>query len=230
MTEPMADGASPLLYYWSVVQAALGLPDWKLIVYGWQAFLLAALFAYLVGAVPWGLLLTAVAGKGDIRKIGSGNIGATNVLRTGSKGLAALTLLLDGGKGAAVVLASRYLLGPDITYFAAIAVVIGHLFPAWLKFRGGKGVATTLGVLLALAWPVGLAALATWLATAVAFRYSSLSALAALGLAPLYGWFIAEPRIGGIALVLCILVWVKHAANIRRLLAGTEPKIRLRSA
>ena len=226
----MAEGASPLLYYWGVVQAALGLPDWKLVIYSWQAFALAALVAYLVGAVPWGLLLTAMAGKGDIRKVGSGNIGATNVLRTGAKGLAALTLLLDAGKGAVIVLASRHALGPDITYVAAIAVVLGHMFPAWLHFRGGKGVATTLGVLLALAWPVGLAALATWLAIAFAFRYSSLSALTALGLAPVYGWLIAEPRIGGIALILGVLVWIKHAANIRRLLTGTESKIRLRSA
>jgi glycerol-3-phosphate acyltransferase PlsY len=211
------EGASPVLYYWGVVQAALGIPDWKLVVYGWQTFLGASLVAYLVGAVPWGLLLTAMAGKGDIRTVGSGNIGATNVLRTGSKWLAALTLLLDAGKGVAVVLATRYLLGPDITFFAAIAVVLGHLFPIWLGFRGGKGVATTLGVLLALAWPVGLAALATWLAIAVAFRYSSLSALTALG-----------PRVGGIALILAVLVWIKHADNIRRLLAGTESKIRLR--
>jgi glycerol-3-phosphate acyltransferase PlsY len=223
-------GASPVLYYWGVVQAALGIPDWKIVVYGWHVFLLVAVLAYLVGAVPWGLMLTAIAGKGDIRKIGSGNIGATNVLRTGSRGLAALTLLLDAGKGAVVVLAVRHYLGPDLTFFAAILVVVGHMFPAWLKFRGGKGVATTLGVLLALAWPVGLAALATWLVMAFAFRYSSLSALAALGLAPVYGWLLAAPQVGGIALILAVLVWIKHAGNIRRLLAGTEAKIRLSKA
>lgn len=222
------EGASPLLYYWSVVQAALGMPDWKLVVYGWQTFLSAAAIAYLIGAVPWGLLLTALAGKGDIRQLGSGNIGATNVLRTGSKGLAALTLLLDAGKGAAVVLVCRYMLGPDITYVAAIAVVLGHLFPVWLKFHGGKGVATTLGVLLALSWPAGLATLATWLVVGVVTRYSSLAALAALALAPVYGWLLAEPRVGGIALILGILVWFKHTSNIRRLLSGTETKIRLR--
>jgi glycerol-3-phosphate acyltransferase PlsY len=224
------EGASPLLYYAQLVQAALGMPDWKLVLYAWQAFLLAALAAYLVGAVPWGLLLTAIAGKGDIRQLGSGNIGATNVLRTGSRGLAALTLVLDVGKGAVVVLACRYMLGPDITYVASIAVVLGHLFPIWLNFRGGKGVATTLGVLLALAWPVGLAVLATWIVMAFVFRYSSLSALTALALAPVYGWHLADPRVGGIALILGILVWIKHAGNIRRLLTGTEPKIRLRSA
>lgn len=223
------EGASPLLYYWGAVQAALGIPDWKIVVYGWQGFLAASIVAYLVGAVPWGLMLTAIAGKGDIRKIGSGNIGATNVLRTGSKGLAALTLLLDAGKGAVVVLGTRFFLGPDVNFFAAICVVLGHMFPAWLYFRGGKGVATTLGVLLTLAWPVGLAALATWLLTAFTIRYSSLSALVAIGLAPVYGWLIAEPRVGGIALILAILVWIKHAANIRRLLTGTESKIRLRS-
>ena len=223
------EGASPILYYWGIVQAALGIPDWKIVIYGWQSFLLASIVAYLVGAVPWGLMLTAIAGKGDIRKIGSGNIGATNVLRTGSKALAASTLLLDVGKGAIVVLGARYYLGPDITFFAAIFVVVGHMFPAWLKFRGGKGVATTLGVLLALAWPVGLAALATWLAMALAFRYSSLSALIALGLAPVFGWLLAEPQVGGIALILAVLVCFKHAGNIRRLLAGTESKIRLRS-
>ena len=224
------EGASPLFYYAGLVQAALGMPDWKLVVYAWHAFALAAFAAYLVGAVPWGLLLTAIAGKGDIRQLGSGNIGATNVLRTGSKWLAVLTLILDIGKGAVVVVACRHMLGPDITYVAAIAVVLGHLFPVWLKFRGGKGVATTLGVLLALSWPVGLAALATWLLMAVAFRYSSLSALTALALAPVYGWLLADPQVGGIALILGVMVWIKHSGNIRRLLAGTESKIRLRSA
>ena len=223
------EGASPLLYYWGVVQAALGMPDWKLVVYGWQTFLLAAIVAYLVGAVPWGLMLTAIAGKGDIRKIGSGNIGATNVLRTGSKGLAALTLLLDAGKGAVVVLACRHFLGPDVTYITAIAVVLGHLFPAWLKFRGGKGVATTLGVLVALSWPVGLLTVATWLGVGFVTRYSSLAALTAMAIAPVFGWLLAEPRVGGIALILAVLVWLKHAANIRRLLAGTDSKIRLKS-
>lgn len=223
------EGASSTLYYWGAIQAALGIPDWKIIIYGWPVFLAVSVIAYLVGAVPWGLMLTAIAGKGDIRKIGSGNIGATNVLRTGSKALAGLTLLLDAGKGAAVVLVVHTLYGPDLTFFAAIFVVIGHMYPAWLKFRGGKGVATTLGVLLALAWPIGLAALATWLVAAFTFRYSSLSALIALSLAPVYGWIWADPQVGGIALILGILVWIKHADNIRRLLNGTESRIRLRS-
>lgn len=223
------EGASPVLYYWGVVQAAFGIPDWKIIVYGWQGFLATGIIAYLVGAVPWGLLLTAIAGKGDIRQTGSGNIGATNVLRNGSKTLALLTLLLDASKGAIVVLGTRHYLGPDLTFFAAIFVVLGHMFPVWLKFRGGKGVATTFGVLLALAWPVGLVALATWLAMAFTFRYSSLSALTALGLAPVYGWLLAEPQVGGIALILGVLVWIRHASNIRNLLTGAETKIRLRS-
>ena len=191
--------------------------------YTWP-FLAAALAGYLLGSIPFGLLLTRLAGLGDIRRIGSGNIGATNVLRTGHKVLAALTLLLDGGKGAAaVLLAGR--MGPDMAVLAGAGAVVGHLLPVWLRFRGGKGVATGLGVLLAAAWPAGLAACATWLAVALLFRYSSLAALLAFLLAPLYAWQLADPQQAQLAGFVALLVWLRHIANIRRLLRGEEPKI-----
>jgi len=184
----------------------------------------AAVVGYLAGAIPFGLVLTRLAGKGDIRAIGSGNIGATNVLRTGSKGLAALTLVLDGGKGAAAALVmARW--GTDPALIAGLFAVIGHNFPVWLRFQGGKGVATTLGVLLALAWPVGLAACATWLAVAAIFRYSSLAALVALAAAPFLSVWLASDRVAVIAALLTVLAFVRHHANIRRLLRGEEPKI-----
>ena len=185
----------------------------------------AALIAYLLGSIPFGLILTWVAGLGDLRQIGSGNIGATNVLRTGNKMLAALTLLLDGGKGALAVLAARTL-GPDFAVIAGGASVIGHLFPVWLRFRGGKGVATALGVWLAIAWPVGVAACATWLAVVALTRYSSLAALVALIAAPVYAYveFGQEVRVT-LGVILAILVVLRHHANIRRLLSGREPKI-----
>lgn len=202
--------------------------------------LIAALGGYLLGSIPFGLVLTRMAGLGDIRKIGSGNIGATNVLRTGNKPLALAVLLLDGGKGAIAVLLARWLLtgmlvggGADtnalVPIVAGVAAVLGHNFPVWLGFKGGKGVATTLGTLIALAWPVGLLACVTWLLVAVVFRYSSLSALLALGAAPVYATL---PYFGGpdyqLAIgagLLAIVVWIRHHANIRRLLSGTEPKI-----
>ena len=184
----------------------------------------AAIGGYLAGSIPFGLVLTRVAGLGDIRDIGSGNIGATNVLRTGRKGLAAATLILDSGKGAFVVLA---LAGVDATaaLIAGVAAVIGHNFPVWLKFQGGKGVATTLGMLLAAGWPVGLAACATWGLSAALFRISSLSALLALGLSPLYAWHLGTPALAYAAAVLAILSFIRHHQNIRRLLSGTEPRI-----
>jgi len=192
---------------------------------------------YLLGSIPFGLVLTQLAGMGDIREIGSGNIGATNVLRTGNKPLAALTLVLDGGKGAIAVLLIMWLwpapplvtplsgvppLAPLVGGFAA---VLGHNFPVWLKFKGGKGVATSLGTLLAVAWPVGLAAIATWILVAVVFRISSLSALAALGMAPLYAFYLIGPEVAVMALGLAILGFIRHHENIRRLLKGKEPKI-----
>jgi len=185
---------------------------------------IAAVVGYLAGAIPFGLVLTRLTGKGDIRAIGSGNIGATNVLRIGSKGLAALTLLLDGGKGAAAVLVmTRW--GTDPALIAGLFAVIGHDFPVWLRFQGGKGVATSLGVLIALAWPVGLAACATWLAVAAIFRYSSLAALVALAAAPFLSVWLADDRIAVVAALLTVLAFVRHHANIRRLLRGEEPRI-----
>jgi glycerol-3-phosphate acyltransferase PlsY len=188
--------------------------------------LVAVLGGYLLGSVPFGVLLTRAAGLGDIRAIGSGNIGATNVLRTGHKGLAAATLLLDGAKGAATILAARYLVADgDIALLAGFAAVIGHDFPAWLRFKGGKGVATTLGVLLGASFFAGLAACATWLAVAALFRYSSLAALAAMALAPVFAWFVAGPHPTILALALAVLGFWRHGANIRRLIEGTEPRI-----
>jgi glycerol-3-phosphate acyltransferase PlsY len=192
-------------------------------------FYAAGVAGYLLGSIPFGLVLTRLAGLGDIRRIGSGNIGATNVLRTGHKALAAATLLLDGGKGAAAVLIAG-MWGPDMALFAGGGGALGHLFPVWLKFRGGKGVATSLGVLLALAWPVGIAACATWLATAALFRYSSLAALVALAASPAYAWFLADRQKAQFMLAVAVLVWIRHHENIRRLFDGTEPRIGRRSA
>jgi len=188
--------------------------------------LAAAVLGYLLGSIPSGLLVTRLAGLGDIRRIGSGNIGATNVLRTGSKSAAGLTLLLDLAKGwAAVAIARDW--GGDAALVAAGAVIIGHMFPIWLGFRGGKAVATALGVLLALAWPVALAAALVWLATVLMFHYSSLAALvAAVGSAVLAPFLVDGPTaavIAGIAL----LIILRHHANIRRLMRGSESRISL---
>ncbi len=190
-----------------------------------MSLLLCALLGYLLGSIPFGLVLTRLAGLGDIRRIGSGNIGATNVLRTGNKALAAATLLLDSGKGAAAALIALALFGEEAALLAAGGAMLGHSFPVWLGFRGGKGVATALGVLLAVSWPTGLIACATWLAVAFLFRISSLSALTALGLSPLAGWWFGGPAVAGLCLFIAVLVAVRHAANIRRLLKGEEPKI-----
>ena len=190
-------------------------------------FYAAAALGYLLGSIPFGLALTRLAGHGDIRRIGSGNIGATNVLRTGSKGLAPLTALLDGGKGAAAFWTAG-LLGPDMAVLAGGGAFLGHLFPVWLKFRGGKGVATALGVLIAASWEAGLLACLTWLAAAAAFRYSSLAALAALAAAPVYMWYLADLQRTEFAAFLAVLVFVRHHANVRRLLKGEEPRIRLK--
>jgi glycerol-3-phosphate acyltransferase PlsY len=182
------------------------------------------LAAYLLGSIPFGLVLVRLAGKGDLRQIGSGNIGATNVLRTGSKTLALATLLLDSGKGAAaVLLAAPY--GEPAAIVAALGAFLGHLFPIWLKFQGGKGVATTLGIYLAIAWPVGVGACLTWLVAAILFRISSLAALAAMVAAPALALYFADRDIAAMAVAIGLVVWVRHAANIRRLLNGTEPKI-----
>jgi glycerol-3-phosphate acyltransferase PlsY len=188
-------------------------------------YIAAALAAgYLLGSVPFGLILTKLAGLGDIRKIGSGNIGATNVLRTGSKSLAALTLLLDGGKGAAATLIG-YRYGQDIAIVASAGAILGHVFPVWLGFRGGKGVATAIGILLGLSWQVGLLVMATWLAAAAVFRYSSLAALVAMALAPAYLLWLADPQRFEFSLFLAVLTWLRHIGNIRRMLTGKESRI-----
>ena len=194
------------------------------------ALLVVALLAYLLGSVPFGVVITRAMGLGDLRKIGSGNIGATNVLRTGNKGAAAATLILDAAKGGIAVLIARTMVGEDAAQVAALASFLGHLFPVWLRFKGGKGVATFLGILLALAWPIGLMACATWLVVAAVSRISSLSALAAAGLAPGYLAFAGYSEMVLLALLLAILVWVRHAANIRRMREGTEPRIGKKAA
>ena len=180
--------------------------------------------SYLIGSIPFGLILTRMAGLGDIRAIGSGNIGATNVLRTGRRGLAAGTLLLDAAKGAASVQAAGLFAGTQWMPLAAILVVIGHCFPVWLRFRGGKGVATGLGALLALDWRVGLLACAAWLAVFAVTRISSAGALAAFAIAPLAAASLSPGKWWIAPLAIAILVWSRHHANIGRLLAGTEPK------
>ena len=186
----------------------------------------AALLGYLIGTIPFGLVLTRLAGYGDIRAIGSGNIGATNVLRTGSKALALGTLLLDLGKGLAVVLLAQSI-SPALALAAGGGVVLGHLFPVWLGFKGGKGVATAGGVVLALGWPVGLLALATWIAVALAFRYSSLAALIAAAAVPVYAWLLIAPAPAALITAIAILVILRHHENIRRLLRGEESRIKL---
>ncbi|MFN3169233.1 MAG: glycerol-3-phosphate 1-O-acyltransferase PlsY [Hyphomicrobiales bacterium] len=193
-------------------------------------FLAAFLFGYLLGSIPFGLLLSKLAGLGDVRSIGSGNIGATNVLRTGRKDIAAATLLLDAGKGfAAVMLAAQF--GPGTAALAAIGALVGHCYPIWLKFNGGKGVATFLGVVLALSWPHALLFALVWLGMAFAMRYSSLAALAATVCVPLAaflfpeGSFLGAFAIGEVTAIMVLLIWWKHRANIARLIKGQESKI-----
>ncbi|QKD03758.1 glycerol-3-phosphate 1-O-acyltransferase PlsY [Mesorhizobium loti] len=184
----------------------------------------ALVFGYLLGSIPFGLLLTRAAGLGDVRKIGSGNIGATNVLRTGNKGLAAATLLLDALKGTAAVLIAGHF-APETAVWAGLGAFLGHLFPAWLGFKGGKGVATYLGVLIGLAWQVALIFAVVWLVMAFLFRFSSLAALTAAVVVPVALYFMSTPQIAILFVVMSIIVFIKHRANISRLLAGTEGKI-----
>ncbi|TPL92126.1 glycerol-3-phosphate 1-O-acyltransferase PlsY [Mesorhizobium sp. B2-3-10] len=186
--------------------------------------ILALVFGYLLGSIPFGLLLTRAAGLGDVRKIGSGNIGATNVLRTGNKGLAAATLLLDALKGTAAVLIAGHF-APEAAIWAGLGAFLGHLFPAWLGFKGGKGVATYLGVLVGLAWQVALIFAVVWLVMAFLFRYSSLAALAAAVVAPIALYFLSTPQIAILFVVMSIIVFIKHRENISRLIAGSEGKI-----
>jgi glycerol-3-phosphate acyltransferase PlsY len=187
--------------------------------------LLWAGFGYLLGSVPWGMVVARLAGLGNLREIGSGNIGATNVLRTGNRPAAAATLVLDAGKGAAAVLLARAVTGEDAAQLAGLAAFVGHCFPVWLGFRGGKGVATFLGLLLALAWPVGLAACATWLVTALITRISSMSAITAAALSTIWALLLGQGQVFFLGVILTILVFARHAQNIRRLRAGTEPRI-----
>ncbi len=185
----------------------------------------ACLLAYLLGSVPFGIVLARLFGLGDLRKVGSGNIGATNVLRTGNKPAAALTLVLDAGKGAIAVLLARALLGEDAAQLAGIAAFLGHCFPVYLGFKGGKGVATFLGTLLALAWPIGLAACALWAATAALFRISSLAALVAAAGSPLAAVALGRADAALFCAALAVLIFIRHDQNIARLLRGTEPRI-----
>ncbi|PHZ83643.1 glycerol-3-phosphate 1-O-acyltransferase PlsY [Paremcibacter congregatus] len=191
-------------------------------------FLSSLVGGYLLGSLPFGIILTRLAGQGDLRKIGSGNIGATNVLRTGNKGLALATLLLDSGKGALAVLLAYLIFPKDplLLYCAGGGAFFGHLYPLYLKFKGGKGVATFLGTLLAINWPLGLACCLTWALSAVLFRISSLSALIAAALSPFYSYFLLHnSSLAIFACILCSMIFIRHAENIKRLLAGTEPKI-----
>ena len=194
----------------------------------WMSIVIAVVGGYLLGSIPFGVLAAKMGGLGDIRKVGSGNIGATNVLRTGRKDLALFTLIGDSGKGALAVLIARLLFRDDHVAIALAggAAFAGHLFPVWLEFKGGKGVATFLGVLLAAAWPVGLLACATWLLMAFVFRISSLSALTAAALSPLFVFLLDRPYPYLIlSAFMAILVFIRHHENIRRLLKGEEPKI-----
>lgn len=192
------------------------------------ATLSAALIGgYLLGSIPFGVIATRLGGAGDIRGVGSGNIGATNVLRTGRRDLALITLIGDGGKGAVAVLLAGVLASPTAAAVAGGAAFLGHLLPVWLKFRGGKGMATFLGILFALAWPVGLAAAATWIAMAAAFRFSSLATLTAAALSPLYYLLLhrsSEERLW-LAAGMAVLIFIRHHQNIGRLLKGEEPRI-----
>ena len=192
---------------------------------GLLGLLTTGVLAYLLGSVPFGIVITRTMGLGDLRQIGSGNIGATNVLRTGNKPAAFATLLLDSGKGAIAVLLARWVFADDAAQLAGLAAFLGHLFPVWLGFKGGKGVATFLGILLALAFTVGLAACATWLITAVVSRISSLSALVSSALSAIWATFLGHGDMALLIVLLATLVFYRHLPNIERIRAGTEPRI-----
>jgi acyl phosphate:glycerol-3-phosphate acyltransferase len=187
--------------------------------------ILWAVIGYLLGSVPFGMVLTRVMGLGNLRDIGSGNIGATNVLRTGNKTAAALTLLLDGAKGAVAVLLARAMAGEDAAQLAGLMAMLGHCYPVWLRFNGGKGVATYIGLVLALSWPAGLAVCATWLVMAAVARVSSLAALAAAATSTFWMVLLGQGQTLILGVMLTLLIFWRHRANIKRLKAGTEPKI-----
>ena len=191
---------------------------------------LALIVGYLLGSIPFGLILTRAAGEPDVRTIGSGNIGATNVLRTGRKGLAAATLLCDALKGTAAVLLAAHYATSDAPLVAGFGAFLGHLFPVWLKFKGGKGVAVYIGVLIGLYWPGALIFCAIWLSVAALSRYSSLAALVASALTPLALWLLGQPNAAALFALLSALLWIMHRANIARLIAGTESRIGRSSA
>lgn len=190
-----------------------------------SGLILWAVLGYLLGSIPFGIVIARALGLGDLRKIGSGNIGATNVLRTGNKPAALATLVLDSFKGAIAVLIARQFAGEDAAQLAGLCAFLGHCFPVWLGFKGGKGVATFLGLLLGLAFPLGLAACATWAAGALLTRISSASALLAAALAPVWAWALGYPSVVVLCGVLAVIVWGRHHANIVRILKGEEPKI-----
>ena len=198
------------------------MPD---ITHGWPVLALVALLAYLLGSVPFGVVITRLMGLGDVRKIGSGNIGATNVLRTGSKPAAVATLILDAAKGGVAVLIARAVVGDDAAQVAALFAFLGHIFPVYLRFKGGKGVATFLGILLALSFPVGLAACATWLVVALIGRVSSVAALLSAALSSLWLAPFGQGHMLLLVVALTILIYIRHAENLKRLKAGTEPRI-----
>lgn len=199
----------------SQVDVASLLPLWAAIALG-----------YLLGSIPFGLVLTRLAGLGDVRAIGSGSIGATNVLRTGNRSIAVLTVLFDVGKGAvAVVLGAMY--GPDAAMLAGGAAFVGHLFPIWLGFKGGKGFATFLGVMLAVSWQIGLLCCVTWLVVAAFFRYSSLATLVSAFAGPGYAYFLGHSQAMELALFMSVLIFIRHYQNIGRLMTGAEPKINM---
>jgi glycerol-3-phosphate acyltransferase PlsY len=187
--------------------------------------LIVVVLGYLLGSVPFGMVIAKAMGLGNLREIGSGNIGATNVLRTGNKLAAFLTLAFDAGKGAVAVFLARALFGEAAAQLAGLAAFLGHLFPVWLRFKGGKGVATFLGLMLALAFPVGFAACMSWLAAAVIGRISSVAALVSAVSVPIWCFVLGYPVGIALSIVLAVLVWWGHRANIGRILAGTEPKI-----
>src|SRR5271169_2107627 len=200
-----------------------GMEDAEMSASAWLP--VAFVLGYLLGSIPFGLILTKLAGTQDLRSIGSGNIGATNVLRTGRKGLAAATLLLDMLKGTAAVIIADYFGGPNAAMLAALGAFLGHLFPVWLNFKGGKGVAVYIGVLIGLFWPGAVAFCVLWLATAVTSRYSSLSALVASFITPIFLWWFGHPALASLFAVLTLLLFYMHRENIRRLQAGTEGRI-----
>ena len=191
-----------------------------------QTYVLTAIIAYLAGSIPFGLILVNITGAGNLREIGSGNIGATNVLRTGHKNIAIATLILDCGKGGVTVIVAQSH-GLDLAVISGVCSVVGHIFPIWLKFRGGKGVATVLGVLLAIAWQVGLTAVATWLIIAAIFRYSSLAAILALTLSTVYAWYLPDTNVSIMTTLIAGLSILRHKENMWRLIKGKESKIKL---